>query len=104
MRTASPRARDLRLNSTNAERRLWDALRGRQLQGYKFRRQHVVGPFILDFACIEQKLAIEADGGQHNESEGDERRTVWLEGQGWRIIRFSNNEILTIWKVSQTLF
>jgi very-short-patch-repair endonuclease len=95
LRTANPKARPLRLESTDAERRLWSALRDRQLQGYKFRRQHNVGAFILDFACVEHKLAVEADGGQHNESDDDDRRTAWLESQGWKVIRFWNNEVLT---------
>ena len=91
----SSKARELRLTMTDAERRLWSALRGRRLQGYKFRRQHPLGPFVLDFACIEHRLVIEADGGQHADSESDERRTAWLEARGWRVIRFWNNEILT---------
>jgi len=79
---------------TDAERRLWAALRGRRLQGYKFRRQHPLGPFVLDFVCIEHRLVIEADGGQHADNEADLRRTRWLESRGWRVIRFWNNEIL----------
>ena len=62
---------------------------------YKFRRQHPVGRYILDFTRIEHHLVIEADGGQHSESAADERRTAWLERQGWRVLRFWNNEILT---------
>ncbi len=80
---------------TDAERRLWAALRSRRMQGYKFRRQHPVGPFILDLACFECRLAIEADGGQHESSANDLHRTARLESQGWRVIRFCNNEILT---------
>lgn len=79
---------------TDAERRLWSALRSRRLQGFKFRRQHPLGNYILDFACIEHRLVIEADGGQHADNEADERRTAWLESEGWRIIRFWNNDIL----------
>jgi very-short-patch-repair endonuclease len=90
----SQRARALRVSMTDAERRLWACLRGRRLVGYKFRRQHPLGRYILDFACIEHRLAIEADGGQHSESAADERRTAWLERQGWRVLRFWNNEIL----------
>ena len=73
------KAREVRITSTEAERRLWAVLRGRRLQGYKFRRQHSLGPFILDFACVEHRLAIEADGGQHADNEHDHRRTAWLE-------------------------
>src|SRR5258708_30963933 len=80
---------------TDAERRLWALLRGRRLQSYKFRRQHPVGPFILDFVCIEHQLVIEADGGQHADNPQDQRRTRWLAKQGWRVARFWNNEILS---------
>jgi len=86
--------RDLRRQSSDAEIRLWAVLRGRQLAGYKFRRQHPIGPFIADFACIEHRIVVEADGGQHNGSAADMRRTEWLAGRGWRVLRFWNNEIL----------
>jgi very-short-patch-repair endonuclease len=79
---------------TDAERRLWSALRGRRLEGYKFRRQHPLGVYILDFACVEHRLVIEADGGQHADTQYDDRRSAWLESQGWRVIRFWNNDIL----------
>lgn len=95
MRKVSPSARRLRIEMTDAERKLWSALRGRQLEGFKFRRQHPLGPYILDFACIEHRLVIEADGGQHGESDTDNRRTAILEQHGWRVIRFWNNDILT---------
>jgi very-short-patch-repair endonuclease len=65
---ASERARSLRLSSTDAERRLWRALRDRQLEGYKFRRQRPIGPFIADFVCLERLLIIELDGSQHADS------------------------------------
>jgi len=87
-------ARTLRVTMTDAERRLWACLRGRRLVGCKFRRQHPLGRYILEFARIEHRLAIEADGGQHCENPADERRTAWLERQGWRVLRFWNNEIL----------
>jgi len=79
---------------TDAERRMWSALRGRRLEGYKFRRQHPLGPFILDFACVLHRLVIEVDGGQHADSESDRCRTAWLESQGWRVLRFWNNDVL----------
>ncbi len=88
-------SRKLRAAATDAERRLWSILRGRQLNGCKFRRQHPIGPFLADFAAVEVRLIIEADGGQHAASEADQRRTIWLKSQGWRVIRFWNNEILT---------
>jgi very-short-patch-repair endonuclease len=87
-------ATELRRNTTDAERRLWAALRDRRLEGYKFRRQHPIGPFIVDFACTRHRLVIEADGGQHDDSPSDARRTAWLEGRGWRVLRFWNNDIL----------
>ena len=79
---------------TDAERRLWSVLRSRRLSGYKFRRQHPIGPFIADFACIGHKLIVEADGDQHDDSATDRRRTAWLARAGWRVVRFWNNEIL----------
>jgi very-short-patch-repair endonuclease len=91
---ANLRARAFRANMTDAERCLWHLLRGRRLSGYKFRRQRPLGPFIADFASIEHRLVIEADGGQHNESDYDARRTAWLEKHGWRVLRFWNDEIL----------
>jgi very-short-patch-repair endonuclease len=92
---SNPKARRLRQNSTDAERRMWSALRDRRLTRYKFRRQHPVGDFIIDFACTESRLAIELDGGQHADDPADIHRTAWLEGQGWKVIRFWNNDILT---------
>lgn len=87
-------ARRLRRTMTPAERRLWNVLRSRHLAGYKFRRQHPVGSYVLDFACPEHRLVIEADGGQHLHSEHDALRTAWLERNGWRVVRFWNAEIL----------
>jgi very-short-patch-repair endonuclease len=90
-----PDARVLRKSMTDAERKLWSLLRDRQLDGHKFRRQHPLGSYVLDFACLEQKLVVEVDGGQHAESERDRQRTAWLEAQGWRVIRFWNNDVLS---------
>ncbi|MDD2468780.1 MAG: DUF559 domain-containing protein [Desulfobulbus sp.] len=90
-------ARRLRQQLTDAERLLWQLLRGRQLAGCKFRRQHPIGNFILDFYCHDKLLAVELDGGQHNDPnqrEADERRTAWLAEQGIRVLRFWNNEVL----------
>src|SRR5690349_5275403 len=70
-------------------------LRDRRLVGYRFRRQHPLGGFILDFACTRYRLAVEADGGQHADYPADERRTAILRKQGWRVLRFWNNDILT---------
>ena len=87
-------ARELRANMTDAERRLWFLLRNRQLDGHKFRRQHPIGAFVADFVCIERRLIIELDGGQHAGSTYDARRTAWLEDHGWQIVRFWNNDVL----------
>ena len=88
------RARDLRANMTDAERRLWQGLRGRQLYGYKFRRQIPIGPYIVDFACLEARLVIEVDGGQHLGSAEDRARDAWLMSEGYGVLRFWNHEIL----------
>jgi very-short-patch-repair endonuclease len=88
-------SRQLRSELTEAETHLWQRLRARQIYGKKFRRQHPVGKYILDFACIEARLVIEVDGGQHNELQNhDSQRTAWLELHGWRVLRFWNNEVL----------
>lgn len=79
---------------TEAEKLMWRHLRMRQLHGLKFRRQHPCGVFILDFACLEIKLAIELDGGQHaTHVEYDSARTRWLNQEGWKVLRFWNNEV-----------
>lgn len=88
-------ARALRKNQTDAERRLWSKLRNRRLGDCKFRRQQVVGPFIVDFLCMEPKLIIELDGGQHAEQQQrDEQRTRYLQALGYRVLRFWNHEVL----------
>ena len=89
------RARDLRRNPTEAERALWKHLRIRQLRGHKFRRQQLLGPYIVDFVCLEKRLIVELDGGQHAEQvRSDTNRTAWLETQGFRVIRFWNHHVL----------
>ncbi len=89
-------AKGLRKNSTDAERLLWHRLKGRQLDGLKFRRQEQLGRFIADFVCYEKRLIVEADGSQHAlEREKDEERTDWLNSQGFTVLRFWNHEILT---------
>ena len=88
-------AKSLRANMTEAERRLWYHLRAHRFAGMKFRRQTLVGSYIVDFASLQKNLIIEVDGGQHADSESDERRTRWLEDQGFRILRFWNNEVLS---------
>ncbi|CAD5358333.1 Endonuclease domain-containing protein [Enterobacter cancerogenus] len=87
-------AKQLRRELTSEERHLWYLLRGRRFSRYKFRRQHPVGHYILDFACCEARLAVELDGGQHDESQNyDEQRSLWLTQKGWHVIRFWNNEL-----------
>ena len=81
---------------TDAEQALWRVLRSRQLEGFKFRRQHSIGRFVVDFVCLEQKLIVEVDGGQHaGQVEADAERTAYLQDKGFRVIRFWNNEVLT---------
>jgi very-short-patch-repair endonuclease len=86
----------LRSSQTDAERLLWYHLRQRRLQGFKFRRQHILQGYIVDFVCLQRKLIIEADGGQHaDQKDYDDRRTQVFEKQGFDVLRFWNNEILT---------
>jgi very-short-patch-repair endonuclease len=103
-------ARELRRTMTDAERRLWRCLRGKQLAGYRFRKQHPIDRFVLDFYCPAARLAIELDGGQHHTDAGresDATRTAWLENRGIRVLRFWNDDVLqntdsvvqTIWDV-----
>ncbi len=91
-----PAARVLRREMTTPERILWRALRDRALAGAKFRRQLPLGPYVLDFAVLEQRLAIEIDGDTHAEpahAAGDTQRTAWLVERGWRVLRFTNREV-----------
>jgi very-short-patch-repair endonuclease len=90
-------ARNLRRNGSDAERKLWSKLRSRQFEKLKFRRQHPIGKYIVDFVSLEKKIIIEIDGGQHNELpniENDKQRTIWLENEGFCVIRFWNNDVL----------
>ena len=89
------RAKELRKNSTDAERALWRQLRAHRLAGHKFRRQQPVGRYIVDFVCFEKQLIIELDGGQHTEQVAyDVERSTWLQSQGFRVLRFWNHEVL----------
>ena len=89
------RSRELRQNATPAERKLWEQLSARKLAGVRFNRQFPIGPFICDFVSRTAKLIIEVDGGQHAvDVEKDQSRTVYLEAQGYRVIRFWNNDVL----------
>ena len=94
MRTRD-RARSLRRTLTDAELRLWFHVRDRRLAGYRFRRQHPIGPYFADFAGVERRLVVELDGGQHVAgSAADRRRTAPLERRGWRVIRFRDSDAL----------
>jgi len=89
------RSRELRLNATPAERKLWEQLSARKVAGVRFNRQFPIGPFICDFVSRTEKLIIEVDGGQHAvDVANDEARTAYLEAQGYRVIRFWNNDVL----------
>ena len=92
----SNRARQLRQNMTKAEKILWNKLRGKQLNGCKFRRQQPIGDYIVDFVCFDENLIIEVDGGQHaKQKEQDRERSQWLDQEGFKVIRFWNNDILS---------
>lgn len=104
----APFARQLRKNSTNEERILWKRIRSRQFEGFKFRRQHPIESFIVDFVCIEKKLIIELDGAHHgfdDERKYDAARDAKLRAAGYRTLRFQNNDVnlnldgvaVTIW-------
>lgn len=89
------RARRLRNNMTDAEQALWKSLRMRQMAGAKFRRQQPIGPYIVDFVSFGSRLVVEADGGQRTrQADSDAKRTAWLEGQGFRVLRFWDHEVL----------
>src|SRR5687768_8810732 len=87
--TTTGNARALRTDMTDAERALWHAIRGKQLHDCRFRRQHPAGRYIADFACPDRKLIVELDGGQHQDQVAyDDARTIYLQLQGWRVLRF----------------
>jgi very-short-patch-repair endonuclease len=91
------KAQELRRTPTEAERKLWRHLRLRQLGGHKFRRQQPLGKYIVDFVCLEKRIVIEVDGGQHNAQMqilSDKQRTEWIEQQGFRVLRFWDNEVM----------
>jgi very-short-patch-repair endonuclease len=89
------RSRELRLNATDAERKLWEQLSARKIAGVRFNRQVPIGPFICDFVSRTARLVIEVDGGQHAvDVAKDEARTAYLEARGYRVVRFWNNDVL----------
>ncbi len=95
-------AKILRRRPTDAEKRLWRCLRGKQLEGFKFRRQEPIGNYVADFVCFEKRIVVEVDGSQHCK-EKDSERDQWFEGQGFKVLRFWNNEVLKntqgVWEV-----
>jgi very-short-patch-repair endonuclease len=93
--TLRSRARRLRRNQTDAERKLWFELRNRRFSSVKFRRQHPIGRFVVDFCCPKRDLVIGLDGGQHaTRTEADQERTVFLEQNGYQVLRFWNHEVI----------
>jgi very-short-patch-repair endonuclease len=111
---ANERVRALRKDMSDAEWKLWQQIRRGQIEGYRFRRQHPIGPFIADFVCLEKRLIVEVDGGQHAEPDQiahDARRTAWLDARGYHVIRCWTNEVSgnidgvldVIWKALQEL-
>ena len=89
-----PRARALRRDATEAEKKLWQHLRKPPFKAHHFRRQATIGPYFADFATHQSRIIIEVDGGQHSGSESDEVRTLYLEANGYRVLRFWNNDVL----------
>jgi very-short-patch-repair endonuclease len=95
---ANARARSLRKSMSSAERKLWRGVRARRLDSARFRRQHPLGPFIVDFVCLEARLIIEVDGGQHTEDDhiaSDACRDSWLVAEGHRVMRVSTTDVYT---------
>ena len=90
-------SRELRRNMTDAERLLWSKLKGKQLKGFQFNRQKPIGNYIVDFYCLEAKLVIEVDGGQHYSDEGKQKdrvRDEYMIQNGLRVLRFSDRDVL----------
>ncbi len=111
---ANERARTLRKTMSDGERKLWHALRAKQVEGARFRRQHPIGPYIADFVCLERRLVVEVDGGHHTEDvqiAHDARRDSWLRAEGYRVMRVPTAEVFanipgvvdTIWAALQEM-
>jgi very-short-patch-repair endonuclease len=88
-------AKHLRCNMTESESKLWRHLRAHRLNGEKFRRQQPIGPYVVDFVHFGARIIVGADGGQHNDSPQDKRRDAWLREQGFKVMRFWNNDIMS---------
>jgi very-short-patch-repair endonuclease len=99
MREAKPlrtvRSRRLRRDSTEAENRVWNRLRNRALDGFKFVRQEPIGPYTVDFICRGARLIVEIDGGQHADNVSDRERDDWLKRHNYRVLRFWNNDVMS---------
>jgi very-short-patch-repair endonuclease len=93
-RKTTRRVRQLRTNATDAETKLWFAVRDRRLAGFKFVRQKSIGPYVVDLICRDHKVIVEVDGGQHAESESDQVRDAYLASEGYRVLRFWNSDVL----------
>jgi len=92
--TRVPRARALRRDATAVEKKLWQHLRQPPFKQHRLRRQATIGPYFADFASHQRKIVIEVDGGQHLDNAADERRTAYLASEGYRVLRFWNNDVL----------
>ena len=102
------RSRKLRVYQTDAETKLWNRIRNRQINGDKFVRQQPIGRYICDFVCRKKLVIVEVDGGQHLESKSDEVRDRYLRTQGYRVMRFWNNDVLSnidgvLWVIDEEL-
>ena len=94
--TLTSHAKRLRTESTDAERLVWSRLRAHRLGGWKFKRQQPIGRYIVDFVCFDAKLVVELDGGQHVDAAGtDAERDAWLNSEGFKVLRFWNNDVLS---------
>jgi very-short-patch-repair endonuclease len=87
-------ARSMRNDPTEGEAAMWQLLRNRKLEGLRFRRQHPIGPYIVDFVCLDSRLIVEVDGSQHADSLSDRHRDAYLERLGFRVVRFWNDDVL----------
>jgi very-short-patch-repair endonuclease len=87
-------AKGLRSQMTDAEHRLWYRLRAHRFLDLKFKRQAPIGPYVVDFVCLEYRLIVEVDGGQHAENAADRKRDAWLTSEGYRVLRFWNDDVL----------
>jgi very-short-patch-repair endonuclease len=94
-RPVAETARRLRRDATDAETKLWFALRDRRLSGFKFVRQKPIAPYVADFVCRDHKLVIEVDGGQHSDNVADRRRDAVMRSDGYRVLRFWNSDVLS---------